>query len=105
MLFDGKVPEVKEAARAQQAERLTERFLRYYHHVVPFDRRVVEAAWRRCVGEDCEDQQRDAWQRLSSLDGDTPSLSESAVPSPRGRSESAWDSFDDEQTVGTAETQ
>ena len=105
MLFDGKIPDVKEAARAQQAETLTERFLRYYHHVVPFDRRVVEAAWRRCRGEDCEDRQRDAWQRLSALDGDTPRLSESTVPSPGGRTDSAWDAAEEEPDIGTGETQ
>jgi spermidine synthase len=44
MLFDGRVPEVPAPALAQQAERLTERFLRYYHHPVPFDRRVIDAA-------------------------------------------------------------
>ena len=80
MLFDGKVPDVKEAARAQQAEHLTKRFLNYYHQAVPFDRRVVEAAWRRCSGDDCEDRQRAAWQDLSSLDSDVPPLSGAATP-------------------------
>jgi spermidine synthase len=80
MLFDGKVPDVKEAGRAQQAEHLTKRFLNYYHQAVPFDRRVVEAAWRRCSGDDCEDRQRAAWQDLSSLDSDVPPLSGAATP-------------------------
>jgi hypothetical protein len=91
MLFDGRVPDVKEAALAEQAERLTERFLLHYHHAVPFDRRVVEAAWLRCRGDDCEDRKEEAWQRMSSLDGQVPVLSESSVPSVRGRSGPAWD--------------
>ncbi len=94
MLYDGKVPDVKEAALAQQAERLTQRFLRYYHHAVPFDRRVVEAAWRRCRGDDCEDRQRYAWQQLSALDRDVPVLSESAAPSELGRT--AWDAEEED---------
>ena len=91
MLFDGRIPDVKEAALAEQAERLTERFLLHYHHAVPFDRRVVEAAWLRCRGDDCEDRKEEAWQRMSSLDGQVPVLSDSSVPSVRGRSGPAWD--------------
>ena len=95
VLFDGKILNVKEAAMARQAEQLTQRYLRYYHHAVPFDRRVVEAAWRRCRGDDCEDRQRDSWRRWSALDGDVPDSSESAVPSAHARSGPAWD---DEET-------
>jgi hypothetical protein len=105
MLFDGKVPDVKEEALAQQAERLTQRFLRYYHHAVPFDRRVVEAAWLRCRGEDCEGRERDAWQRWSPVDGDVPASSESAVPSEPGRSASAWDAPEEEEREDSGETQ
>jgi hypothetical protein len=96
MLYDGKVPDVPEAALAQQAEQLTQRFLLHYHHAVPFDRRVIEAAWRRCSGDDCEARQRDAWQRLSSLAGDLPALSESAAPSKRGPTVPAWDAEDED---------
>ena len=32
---------------------LTTRFLNYYHHAVPFDRRVLEAIWSRCEGAGC----------------------------------------------------
>ena len=95
MLYDGKVREVPETALVQQAERLTERFLRHYHHAVPFDRRVVEAAWRRCRGDDCEDRQHAAWQQLSSLDSDVPALSESAAPSER--EPPAWEPEDIEE--------
>jgi hypothetical protein len=83
MLYEGRVPDIDEKARVQQAERLTQRFLLHYHHAAPFDRRVIEAAWRRCRGDDCEDRQREAWQRSGSLDGEAPVLSESAAPSER----------------------
>jgi hypothetical protein len=102
MLFDGRVPNVNEAARGQQAERLTERFLRYYHYAAPFDPHVVEAAWRRCRGEQCEERQRAAWQSLSSLDHDTTALSESAAQSPGLQSGAAFDPLEDEEEA-TAE--
>jgi hypothetical protein len=97
MLYDGRVPDVKEAALAEQAERLTERFLLHYHHAVPFDRRVVEAAWLRCRGDDCEDRQREAWQNLNSLDGQSPTLSAAAAPSERERATPSWDGEEDDQ--------
>jgi hypothetical protein len=110
MLYDGRVPGVEEALLAQQAERLTQRFLLHYHHAVPFDRRVIEAAWRRCRGADCDDRQRDAWRHLGSLDGDVPTLSDSAAPSGRGRAASDWDaeeedaSEEDDRLVDRRET-
>jgi hypothetical protein len=96
MLYEGTVPEVDDSALAQQAARMTQKFLLHYHHAVPFDRRVIEAAWRRCRGDDCEDRQREAWQRLSSLDGEVPTLSESAAPSERGPIAPAWDADDED---------
>jgi hypothetical protein len=90
MLHEGKIRDVDESALAQQAELMTQRFLLHYHHAVPFDRRTIEAAWRRCRGDDCEDRQREAWQRLSSLDGEVPMLSGSAAPSERERTVPAW---------------
>jgi hypothetical protein len=96
MLYEGKIPDVDESALAQQAERMTRRFLLYYHHAVPFDRRTVEAAWRRCRGDDCEDRQREAWRSLSSLDGEVPVLSDSAAPSERGRTVPAWDAEEED---------
>ena len=111
MLYEGNVPGVDESALAQQAERLTQRFLLHYHHAVPFDRRVVEAAWRRCRGEDCEDRQREAWQRLSALDGEVSVLSESAAPRERQRIVPAWDaeeadaSEEDDQDLESRESE
>ena len=67
MLYDGKVP-AKLVESPQQARSLTERYLTFYHHAVPFDRRVVEAAWRRCRGEGCPEGRREAAERLDSGD-------------------------------------
>ncbi len=97
MLYEGKVRDVGESALVQQAEQMTKRFLLHYHHAAPFDRQTIEAAWRRCRGDDCEDRQREAWQRMSTLDGEAaPVLSESAAPSERGRTVPAWDAEEDD---------
>jgi len=103
MLFDGNVPNLKGARVAQQAEQLTKRFLRYYHHAVPFDRRVVEAVWSRCRGEDCAARERAAWQEWRSLDEDV-APSASAVPSEGRRSGSDWDTFEEDAGVDSVET-
>jgi hypothetical protein len=111
MLYEGRIPDVDGAIRAGHAERLTQRFLRHYHHPVPFDRRVIEAAWSRCNGDDCEDRRRKAWQQLGSLDADVSALSDTAAPSNRGRTPSAWDaeaedaSEEDDRLVESGETE
>jgi len=105
MLFNGKVRDVPEAARVQQAERLTDRFLRYYHHAVPFDRRVIDAAWRRCHGEDCDERQKSAWASLGSPEEKSATLSDSAVPSDPAEPASAWGSPDEESDAGTLEVE
>jgi hypothetical protein len=103
MLFNGRIPDVPEPAQAQQAERLTERFLRYYHHPVPFDRRVIDAAWRRCSGGDCEERQRKAWASDPSPEEHTPALSESAVPKEPTPGEPDWDAPEGVDDLGTQE--
>jgi spermidine synthase len=100
MLFEGKIREVPEAGLLDQAERLTERFLNHYHHAVPFDRGVIEAVWQRCLGDECEARQRDAWQRLSSLTGDTSNVLRSAAPSEPGSSGQAWNGAKDDEENG-----
>ena len=52
-----------------EAQRVTDLFLNYYHHVVPFDRRVLEEIWGRCGGEDCETERAWAEDLLWGLDG------------------------------------
>ncbi|MBW2287241.1 MAG: fused MFS/spermidine synthase [Deltaproteobacteria bacterium] len=96
MLYEGKIPDVAEHALAQRAERMTKTFLLHYHHAAPFDRRTIEAAWRRCRGDDCEERQREAWQRMSNLDGEAPVLSESAAPRERRRIGPAWDAEEED---------
>jgi spermidine synthase len=91
MLYAGRIQQAGESVPVRRAEQLTQRFLLHYHHAAPFDRRTIEAIWRRCRGDDCEERQREAWQRLSSLDGDAPVFSDSAAPSERERSAPAWD--------------
>jgi hypothetical protein len=83
-----------------QAERLTELFLNHYHHAVPFDRGVIEAVWQRCLGDECEARQRDAWQRLSSLTGDTSNVLRSVAPSEPGSSGQAWNGAKDDEENG-----
>jgi hypothetical protein len=110
MLFEGRVPDVDDKALAQQAERMTKAFLLHYHHAVPFDRSTIEAAWRRCRGDDCEERQRESWERMSSLDGLVPSLSGSAAPSERERIAPDWevdgedDAEEDDQDLDGRET-
>jgi predicted membrane-bound spermidine synthase len=52
-----------------RAGRSTQRFLRYYHHAVPFDRRVLAEAWSECRTELCEEKRLEAEQQLGPLDG------------------------------------
>ena len=37
------------------ADRIANDFLLYYHHAVPFDRRVLARAWNRCTLPACEE--------------------------------------------------
>jgi hypothetical protein len=52
-----------------EALRVTDLFLNYYSHVVPFDRRVLEEVWARCSGEDCEAARARNEELLWGLDG------------------------------------
>jgi hypothetical protein len=51
-----------------EARGATEFFLDHYHHVVPFDRRVIEEIWSRCNGEDCEAERAKIDEMLRGLD-------------------------------------
>jgi hypothetical protein len=51
-----------------EAQRVTDLFLNHYHHVVPLDPRVLEEAWGRCEGEDCEAGRARAAELLWGLD-------------------------------------
>jgi len=48
------IPGEDDAPAHVEARRVTELFLNHYHHVVPFDRRVLEEVWGRCNDEACD---------------------------------------------------
>jgi len=68
-LYSGRVSPREDAALPRvEALRVTDLFLNYYSHVVPFDRRVIEEAWGRCGGEDCEAERARAEKLLWGFD-------------------------------------
>ena len=71
-LFGERVATGEDAASpGMKAQRVTDFFLNYYNHVVPFDRRALEEAWGRCDDEDCEVGRARAAELLWRLDGST----------------------------------
>jgi hypothetical protein len=60
----------RDALTAEEAEYLTSRFLKFYHHAVPFDRGALGAIWDRCSGQGCEAGRRRAEADLWGFDGD-----------------------------------
>ncbi|HEY5656954.1 MAG TPA: fused MFS/spermidine synthase, partial [Myxococcota bacterium] len=69
-LYSGRIHPESGPLTSRAALLLTTRFLNYYHHAVPFDHRVLEAAWSRCEGPDCESARRRIEGYLWELDGD-----------------------------------
>jgi hypothetical protein len=54
-LYGGRIIPSRDAAPVHvEARRATELFLNHYHHVIPFDRGVLEEVWGRCNGEECD---------------------------------------------------
>src|SRR5262249_7235425 len=68
-----------------RAEGITRRYRRYYHHAVPFDRSVLEAAWSACGVEGCEAERLAAEEVLGPLDGGPPAPRPPAAPRDRWR--------------------
>jgi predicted membrane-bound spermidine synthase len=69
-LYSGRVVHGEDdAPQSVQAVRATALFLKYYNHVVPFDRRLLEERWDRCVDEDCETERAWAEDLLWGPDG------------------------------------
>jgi hypothetical protein len=64
-------------------EQMTDRFLRHYHHPVPFNRDVLEAAWSRCRGDKCEERRRLAEQRVGLIDAGSAQRAGRAGAAPR----------------------
>jgi spermidine synthase len=71
LLFDGKA-RAKAGRSLEFARGLTNRFVSHYHHAVPFDRRIVVAAWNGCQGEECDESRRWAEEQLGGIDRDGP---------------------------------
>jgi hypothetical protein len=55
-LLSGAAPEKDRTYSAAEAEHLTGRFKRHYHHVVPFHRDRLDEIWDRCRDVDCEER-------------------------------------------------
>ena len=56
---------------AAEAENLTGRFRRHYHHVVPFSRDRLDEIWDRCRGDDCESRRIRAETEIGLPHGDS----------------------------------
>jgi predicted membrane-bound spermidine synthase len=69
VLFGGPLPAAPGGRWLARARRLTETFASNYHHAVPFDRRVIAAAWSQCQGERCDEHRRALEERYGILDG------------------------------------
>jgi hypothetical protein len=69
-LYSGRfVPSEDAPTPLVEAQRVTDLFLNHYHHVVPFDRRVLEKVWSLCDGEGCETGRARAEGLLWGIDG------------------------------------
>jgi hypothetical protein len=55
---------------AAEAERMTERLRRHYHHVVPFRRGRLEEIWDRCRGADCKKRRIRAEAKMGTPHGE-----------------------------------
>ncbi len=53
-LIGGPKPEASKTYASAEALRMTGRFLRHYHHVVPFRRGRLDEVWEHCREADCE---------------------------------------------------
>jgi hypothetical protein len=56
VLLGGAKPAEDQTYSAAEAERLTGRFRRHYHHAVPFRRDRLDEIWDRCREADCEER-------------------------------------------------
>jgi len=71
-LYGGRIRKPTGEAALRHAQRLTKRFLRHYHHAVPFERRVLDEAWERCQVEGCAEQRERAEGQLGDLQVSQP---------------------------------
>jgi hypothetical protein len=66
-LYNTEATELGQETTPEGAKALTNRFAIHYQHAVPFDRRVLDDAWRRCKGERCERERRETMADLGLL--------------------------------------
>ena len=66
-LYNTEATELGQETTPEGAEALANRFAIHYQHAVPFDRRVLDDAWRRCKGERCEIERRETMADLGLL--------------------------------------
>jgi spermidine synthase len=62
--YGSQVDEPDKRRAIVRANAMTERFLRYYHHAVPFDRAGIARAWARCRADECVHARRKAEAQL-----------------------------------------
>jgi spermidine synthase len=67
VLFDGKLAASEFTARS--ASETTNRFTKYYNHVIPFDQGVLKAVWNRCGGPRCAAARREVEEMLGRPEG------------------------------------
>jgi hypothetical protein len=67
VLFDGKLAD--SGFSAKSAREMTNRFTKYYNHVIPFDESVLEAIWNRCDGPRCAAARREVEGMLGLQEG------------------------------------
>jgi hypothetical protein len=67
----------------QQVIEATDAFLSHYTHAAPFDRRVLEALWRRCESPECGARRRQVERILGTLVGGRD-LVDSRLPNSAG---------------------
>lgn len=82
------LPKVSSAISLRRAQTLTQNFMRFYHYALPFDRRVLQAAWNSCTAKNCAEARRRAEEtvgRLARADGDDSGKSTPVAQPPRRR--------------------
>ncbi len=70
MLFGAGESGLNRTYSASEAENLTGRFRRHYHHVVPFSRDRLDEIWNRCHGADCRRRQLSAESQIGIRQGE-----------------------------------
>jgi hypothetical protein len=85
VLLGGAEPDAGRTYSAAAAERLTGRWRRHYHHVVPFSRDRLDEIWDRCRGADCEERRTRAEAEIGILRGEFDARA--ATPDPKIRNE------------------